>query len=110
MEQVLINLIKNAIQYTPEGGGIEVTATAVSHFSPAVKVSVADSGAGIPAKDRRKIFREFMIGKNSHNGEAVGLGLAVCKKIVEAHNGKIWLESAKGTGNRFIFTLPMTKP
>jgi signal transduction histidine kinase len=105
IEQVLTNLIKNAIQYTPKGG--EVKIEIIPPFKDVFKVYVADNGSGVPSEERESIFEEFVVGRNSNNKEGIGLGLAICKKIVEAHHGKIWVEPGEGGGNRFIFTLPL---
>jgi signal transduction histidine kinase len=107
IEQVLINLIKNAIQYTPRGGKVEVEV--IPPCGDIFKICVADNGIAIPHEERGSIFEEFVVGRNSNNKEGIGLGLAICKKIVEAHNGKIWMEPAEKGGNRFIFTLPLVK-
>ena len=102
--QVLVNLTTNAIDYTPEGGEIRVEARfSTGNF---LEISVADNGTGVPEEERSDIFDEFKVGKRTGGKGGVGLGLAICKKIIEAHGGKIWLEPGEKEGSRFIFTLP----
>ncbi len=105
IEQVLVNLTINAINYTPEGGEIRVEAQ--SPTGNFLEISVTDNGIGVPEEERRNIFDEFKVGKRTGGKDGVGLGLAICKKIIEAHGGKIWLEPGKKEGSRFIFTLPL---
>ena len=103
--QVLVNLTINAINHTPEGG--EIMVEAQSPTGNFLKISVTDNGIGVPEEERRNIFDEFKVGKRTGGKDGVGLGLAICKKIIEAHGGKIWLEPGKKEGSRFIFTLPL---
>ena len=105
IEQVLLNLTINAINYTPEGGEIRIEAQ--SPTGSFLEISVTDNGIGVPEEERRNIFDEFKVGKRTGGKDGVGLGLAICKKIIEAHGGKIWLEPGKKEGSRFIFTLPL---
>ena len=105
IEQVLLNLTINAINYTPEGGEIRVEAQ--SPTGNFLEISVTDNGIGVPEEERRNIFDEFKVGKRTGGKDGVGLGLAICKKIIEAHGGKIRLEPGKKEGSRFIFTLPL---
>jgi len=107
IEQVLVNLTENAINYTPEGGKIEIIATPPS--DSLIEIWVIDSGIGIPPAEREFIFDEFRAGKRPDGEEGVGLGLAICKKIVDAHGGKIWVEPAINGGSKFIFTLPLAR-
>lgn len=105
LEQVFSNLLSNAIKFTPQGGKIEVGACRDSH--EAVKIWVKDSGLGIPGQEIDQLFQKYRqtaSGKNAHQG--TGLGLVICKMIVEAHGGKIWIESEEGRGTTFFFTLP----
>lgn len=105
--QVLVNLLTNAINYTPEGGHVEVEA-----LPPAggfLEISVTDDGVGIQPEERKAIFDEYHVGKMTGSRGGVGLGLAICKKIIEAHGGKIWLDPERKTGSRFIFTLPISE-
>ena len=105
IEQVLLNLTINAINYTPEGGEIRVEAQ--SPTGNFLEISVTDNGIGVPEEERRNIFDEFKVGKRTGGRDGVGLGLAICKNIIEAHGGKIRLEPGKKEGSRFIFTLPL---
>ena len=107
IEQVLINLTKNAIENTPEGGKVEIQVTPpTGNF---VKACVADNGIGVPPEEREIIFDAFEMGKSSEGTEGMGLGLAICKKIIELHQGSIWVEPRKGGGSKFIFTLPLKR-
>lgn len=106
IRQVLDNLIDNAIKYSGEGAGIVVEAQQVG---PELQVSVADQGIGIPGEDLEKVFeRMYRIEQRLTPGiGGVGLGLAICKGLVEAHGGRIWVESEMGKGSTFYFVLPM---
>ena len=100
--QVLSNLIHNAITFTPEGGSICVR---VARSGTDVLVSVADTGAGIPQAELTAIFERFRrLGETRRKG--LGLGLYIAKWIVEAHGGRIWVESQLGCGSTFYVTLP----
>jgi GAF domain-containing protein/anti-sigma regulatory factor (Ser/Thr protein kinase) len=107
VKQVLVNLLSNAVKFTPEGGQIKVEA---SLGDSAVIVSVSDTGIGIAKEDQEAIFEEFrQVGSNyAHKREGTGLGLALTRKFVELHRGKIWVESEVGRGSKFTFTLPTT--
>ncbi|MGH7480884.1 MAG: PAS domain S-box protein [Longimicrobiales bacterium] len=99
--QVLGNLLDNALKFTPEGGEVAVRAT----LEGAVRISVHDSGTGIPEEALAHVFDRFWQASRSARAGA-GLGLAICKGIVEAHGGRIWAESAPGRGTTMHFTLP----
>lgn len=102
IEQVMINLLANAAKFTPEGGEVKVV---LSEDESGVKVSVSDSGLGILEENAHTVFDEFFqIDKKDRRG--VGLGLPICKKIVEAHGGTIGVESVVGEGSTFYFFLP----
>jgi len=102
VQQVLSNLIGNAFKFTPEGGTITVRAQAVDGF---VQFSVGDTGPGIRAEDLPHIFERYWQAKRTaHLG--TGLGLPIAKGIVEAHGGRIWVETAAGVGSTFYFTIP----
>jgi two-component system phosphate regulon sensor histidine kinase PhoR len=103
MEQVLVNLLHNAIKFTPPGGSITVSA---SSDDSGVRISIADTGVGIPADDLPRVFERFYKADKARSGGGTGLGLAIAKHIIEAHGGKIWAESVEGRGAKFIFTLP----
>ena len=109
IKQVLLNLVGNAVKFTPEGGQVWVRTDAADGV---VRVEVGDTGPGIPVEEHERIFQEFrqlkMNGSIDKLG-GTGLGLALTKKFVEMHGGKVWVESQVGKGSRFFFTLPMTK-
>jgi signal transduction histidine kinase len=105
VKQVLLNLVGNAVKFTPEGGRVWVRAGATDGT---VCVEVSDTGPGIPAEDHERIFLEFQqAGSEAGKPQGTGLGLALAKKFVEMHSGKIWVESEVGKGSRFFFTLPI---
>jgi signal transduction histidine kinase len=104
IKQVIFNLLSNAVKFTPAGGEVDVSAT---RLNGEVRVSVADTGPGIAPDDRERIFEEFQqteTGGEHHEG--TGLGLALSKRFVELHGGRIWLESELGRGSTFTFALP----
>jgi two-component system phosphate regulon sensor histidine kinase PhoR len=105
IHQVLINLLHNAISYTPEGGSITVETTPVPG---GVEVSVTDDGIGIPLEDLSRIFERFYRVDKGRSRElgGTGLGLSIVKHIVEAHGGHVRVESKPGKGSRFTFFLP----
>lgn len=106
--QVLNNLIGNAIKFTPANGSITVEAS-YEKQEELVRVSVVDTGVGIAPEDLGKIFDKFYQSREKADTEikGTGIGLAIVKEIVELHKGKVWVESEKGKGSRFIFTLPI---
>jgi signal transduction histidine kinase len=104
--QVLTNLLSNAIKFSPQGGSIEVDAETAGDV---VRVGVHDHGDGIAAQDVPKLFRKFsqLDSGPTRKVGGTGLGLVICKGIVEQHGGKIWVESTPGLGSSFYFTLPL---
>jgi signal transduction histidine kinase len=107
IKQVLLNLVGNAIKFTPERGRVWVRTTIDEGV---VRTEVGDTGPGIPPEDHERIFLEFQQAKIegiSGKPEGTGLGLALAKKFVEMHGGKLWVESELGKGSRFFFTLPV---
>lgn len=106
IDQVLTNLIENALRYTPAGSPIEIAAVA---RNGAIEVSVADHGPGVAVSDKERIFDKFYSVTNGARRGIVGsgLGLAVCRGLVEAHGGCIWVENRSGGGAVFRFTLPL---
>ncbi len=105
VKQVLLNLLSNAIKFTPDGGRIDVRATAVDG---SVEVSVTDTGVGIAPEDQDAIFEEFrQVGTADKKVEGTGLGLALSRKFIELHGGRIWVESQVGVGSTFTFTIPI---
>jgi signal transduction histidine kinase len=108
IEEVLLNLLSNALRYTERGG--RVTLSAMPHGKE-VHVSVADTGPGISEADLPRVFDRFYRGDRSRSRASggVGLGLAISKRLVELHGGKIWAESAIGQGATFTFSLPASQ-
>ncbi len=104
VEQVLVNIIHNAIKFTPSGGRVSISARVQGDR---MLVSVVDTGVGIPADDLPRIFERFYKADKSRSGGGTGLGLAIARHIVEAHGGRIWAESMEGKGATFHFTLPL---
>jgi len=103
LEQVLVNLIHNAVKFTPPGGEVRLS---VSPEGQLVRFSVQDTGPGIPADDLPRIFERFYRVDRSRSGGGTGLGLSIARHLVEAHGGKIWAESREGEGSTFLFTIP----
>jgi len=108
IRQVLDNLIDNAIKYSPPGTEITISAR---RQAEAILISVTDQGAGIPEEDLTRIFdRMHRIEQRLKPGiSGIGLGLSICKRLVEAHGGKIWAESTPGQGSTFSFTIPLDR-
>ncbi|HEY7761163.1 MAG TPA: two-component system sensor histidine kinase KdpD, partial [Burkholderiales bacterium] len=104
IERVLVNLLENALKYTPPGTAIGVGA---ARGDAVMRVEVWDEGPGLPAGQERAMFARFTRGEKESVVPGVGLGLAICEAIVEAHGGKIWAENRTPHGARFIFTLPL---
>jgi two-component system, OmpR family, phosphate regulon sensor histidine kinase PhoR len=106
LAEVLQNLLDNAMQYTPAGGRIEVTASADSYE---VTFTVSDTGIGIPQADQSRIFERFYRVDVARSREVggTGLGLSISKHLVEVHGGRIWVDSEVGHGSRFHFTVPI---
>jgi two-component system, NtrC family, sensor kinase len=107
VQQVVFNLLSNAVKFTPRGGSVVV---ASAREDGEVLVSVTDTGPGIAVEDQERIFEEFQqtdVGVRQREG--TGLGLALSKRLVELHRGRIWVESRSGNGSRFVFTLPVEK-
>ncbi len=106
VREVLENLVSNAIKYSPEGGVIRVGGRLDGDIAV---VSVSDQGIGIPREEQRKLFRRFYRADNRlrRTTQGAGLGLFLSRAIVEAHGGRIWVESTPGSGSRFSFTLPL---
>ena len=105
VKQVLLNLLSNALKFTPEGGRIDVGARLQDGVA---EVSVADTGIGIAPVDQEAVFEEFrQVGAVERKAEGTGLGLALARKFVELHGGRIWVQSEVGRGSTFTFKLPM---
>ena len=108
LRQVVQNLVSNAVKYSPLGGPVEVSARA--HSQDQILISVADKGIGIPADQLGRLFQKFtrIDTEDARNIRGTGLGLWICREIVEAHGGEIWAESTRGKGSVFRFTLRKT--
>jgi signal transduction histidine kinase len=105
VKQVLLNLLSNALKFTPEGGRIDVRAAVNDGMA---EISVTDTGVGIAPEDQTVIFEEFrQVGTADKKVEGTGLGLALSRKFIELHGGRIWVESRVGQGSTFTFTLPV---
>jgi signal transduction histidine kinase len=105
VKQVLLNLLSNALKFTPEGGKIAVEAAVNDGVA---KISVTDTGVGIAPEDQATVFEEFrQVGTAAKKVEGTGLGLAISRKFIELHGGKIWVKSTVGSGSTFAFTLPL---
>lgn len=104
MEQVLVNLLHNAIKFTPAGGKITVRAQAQRER---ILFAVQDTGVGIAVEDLPRIFERFYKADRARSGGGTGLGLAIARHLVEAHGGQIWAESEKGKGSTFYFSVPV---
>ena len=109
LTQVIFNLLNNAVKFTDKKGSIKIE---VKKDEGNIRVSVKDTGIGIKQEDFPKLFKEFsqIHSVSSKKHEGTGLGLAIAKKLVELHNGKIWVESEIGKGCEFIFTIPVNQP
>ena len=107
IERVLCNLLENAAKYTLPGCHILIAAKTKNDVA---EISVEDNGPGLPPGEEEEIFRKFSRGQKESAIPGVGLGLAICKAVVEAHRGKIWAEPRDGGGARFVFTLPLGNP
>ena len=104
LRQVVFNLLSNAVKFTPAGGSVTVR---TEQLGGEIHVAVADTGPGIAAADQQRIFEEFQqtaVGISQREG--TGLGLALSRRLVELHGGRIWVESEPGRGSRFVFALP----
>jgi signal transduction histidine kinase len=108
VRQVVFNLLSNAIKFTPAGGQVAVS---VASGHDVVEVVVEDTGAGIAPDDRELIFEEFRQGRSSggDGAEGTGLGLPLSRRLVELHGGRLWVESVRGGGSAFHFTLPVVR-
>ena len=107
VERVLVNLLENAAKYTPPGSAIYISAYVEANE---VRVGVADRGAGVPRGQESAIFGKFVRANKSAEVPGLGLGLAICRTIIEAHNGRIWVENLPSGGANFAFTLPRGNP
>jgi signal transduction histidine kinase len=105
IRRVVTNLLENASKYSPPGSSIEIGAW---QRDDQVVIWIQDQGPGVPASEHERIFDKFTRLKTENGPKGLGLGLAYCRLAVQAHGGRIWVESELGVGSRFIFTLPVT--
>ena len=103
IRQVVLNLLSNAVKFTPDGGRVELIG---SRLNGEISVAIRDTGAGIAREEQDRIFVEFEQASSARGKEGTGLGLALAKRFVELHGGRIWVESELGKGSTFTFTLP----
>jgi signal transduction histidine kinase len=103
VRQIVLNLLSNAVKFTPSGGRVELAAVS---SNGAIEISVRDSGVGISPEDHGRIFEEFERTDFASSEEGTGLGLALARRFVDLHGGRIWVESEPGSGSTFRFTLP----
>ena len=106
LSQVFLNLLDNAIKYTPEGGSITVNAAGKEKVA---QIDISDTGIGISEKDLPRIFERFYRVDKARSRElgGTGLGLSIVKHIVQAHDGQVWVQSILGQGSTFSFTIPI---
>ncbi|KKZ10122.1 MAG: ATPase [Candidatus Synechococcus spongiarum 15L] len=106
MRQVLLNLLENAFKFTPDGGRVKLSL--MHRTSQWVQVSICDNGPGIPVDEQERIFQDQVrLSQTSWKTAGFGVGLSVCRRVVEVHTGKIWVVSEPGEGSCFYFTVPV---
>ena len=104
LQRVLYNLMQNAVRHTPQDGTVTLRAERDDDF---VRIEVADDGEGIPPEHAERVFERFFRGGDgAAQRTGAGLGLSICRAIVEAHGGRIWVEPGDGGGSRVCFTVP----
>jgi signal transduction histidine kinase len=104
LKQVVVNLVTNAVKFTPVGGAVSVDAHGVGEEAV---VTVRDTGIGIAVEDQDRIFEAFQRGDRRASTEGTGLGLTLSRRFVELHGGRMWVESAIGAGSMFGFAIPV---
>jgi two-component system phosphate regulon sensor histidine kinase PhoR len=105
LEQVIVNLLHNAIKFTESGGEVRIRG---EHQADKILFSVQDNGIGIPREDLSRIFERFYKADRARSSGGTGLGLAIARHTVEAHAGSIWATSIEGQGSTFYFTIPVS--
>ncbi|MFY7999053.1 MAG: sensor histidine kinase, partial [Candidatus Kapaibacteriota bacterium] len=111
IRSVVQNLVSNALKFTPTGGSVTITAAQSLKKPKLVEVSVSDTGVGMSKDDANKLFRIDVVHttKGTEDETGTGLGLILCKELVEKNGGTIWVTSTEGVGTTFTFTLPLAK-
>ncbi len=104
LRELLLNLVQNAMTYTPAGGELQLM---LERDEGRIKLSVSDTGPGIPEHEIPRIFDRFYQVDKSRSSQGSGLGLSICKSIAQAHQGKITVDSTVGQGSRFTVSLPL---
>jgi len=104
IEQVLINLLENAVKYSPADGTISLS---ISAGESELRIAVMDHGPPIPESDRERIFDKFYRLRYTKQVAGTGLGLSISRAMIEAHGGRLWVEPGQGRGNAFLFALPV---
>jgi len=110
VQEIITNLLDNAIRFTPENGAVSVRAEVYNEDSSFLCVAMSDTGCGISRRENEKIFEYMYQGKSQNEAasrQSLGLGLYICKELVRRHGGRIWVESELGHGSTFFFTLPI---
>lgn len=108
IKQVMNNLLSNALKFTPEGGSVSIRSMMNPTDKNSIRISVEDSGSGVPDEVKPKLFHKFVqLENNTTEEKGTGLGLVICKGIIKAHGGTIWVEDNQPQGARFVFTLPV---
>jgi signal transduction histidine kinase len=111
IEQVVTNLLSNAIRYSKPGTSVSVTTRSIAAANHRfVELAVVDTGPGVATEDQTRIFEPYVRAADDHASGGLGLGLAICKRIVDAHGGTIAVCDEPGWGSRFSFTLPAADP
>jgi two-component system, OmpR family, phosphate regulon sensor histidine kinase PhoR len=106
LRQMVVNLLDNAIKYTPEGGSVHLVCR---REEDQVILQVSDTGIGIPSSEEPYIFNKFFRATNVQNTTGTGLGLSIVRSVAENHNGRVWVESNLGKGTTFTIVLPIPK-
>jgi signal transduction histidine kinase len=108
LEEVITNFLSNAFKYSPDSPEIVVSYSIKDNEAV---VSVEDHGVGISPTNSKSIFkRYFRVEDKSYNFTGLGVGLYICKEIIQRHHGKVWLESEEGKGSKFFFSIPLKQP
>ncbi len=107
LERVVQNLISNALKFTPAGGSVSITFDIHSGDAEKLRISIRDTGPGIPPEVQSRLFQKFVVG--NHKARGSGLGLAFCRMVLDAHGERIWIETTSEHGTVVSFTLPLSR-